>query len=174
MLKSTQRSLRLRKRLRGSFKYAAYTLLYTYRSSTDLREGRRSHMDDDLQCASSFDGARIGAFLRRNLRPPLDPIDGLAPHHDYCYCWDAGALVDASFANLPLLTRRYSGTSGAMPPPSQTGHRPRPSGAERTVLPFITYSFVRYQPPKKCRGMGLASRSYFMHFSRECLRASRE
>jgi hypothetical protein len=131
-------------------------------------------MDDDLQCTSSLDGARAGTFLLWNLRPSLDPIDGLAPHHDYGCCWDAGALVDAGFVNLPLLTRRCSGTSGAMPPPSRTGHRPGPSGAEWTVLPFIMYSFVPYQPPKKCRGMDLASQSYFMHFSRECLRASRE
>src|SRR4051794_8481565 len=109
-------------------------------------------MDDDLQRTSLFDGTRTGAFLLWNLRPSLGTVDGLAPRHDFCCCWDAGALIDAGLLTC-LLTRQSSGTSGAMPPPSQTGPRPRPSGAERTVLPFIVYSFVRYQPPKICRGM---------------------
>ena len=57
-------------------------------------------MDDDLQCTSPFDGARTGAFLLWNFGPSLDPVDGLAPHHDCCCCWDAGALVDAGLVNL--------------------------------------------------------------------------
>ena len=57
-------------------------------------------MDDDLQRTSPSDGARTGAFLLWNLGPPLDTVDGLAPHHDYCRCRDAGALVDVGFVNL--------------------------------------------------------------------------
>jgi hypothetical protein len=58
-------------------------------------------MDDDLQRTGPFDGARTGALLLWNLGPSLDPVNGLAPHYDYCRCWDAGALVNASFVSLP-------------------------------------------------------------------------